>query len=201
MPLTDDEIRQKNGFLTIAEMVDLRQNNVIYDLQSTLISKSASIGTGNVFYPSTIIICTQAQCIIGNHNVFWAMTTIISENGGSISIGDHCQFGSGGVRILCQSPNQQLAIGNGARLMNGAELMGNSQLGSGCQILGLISARNINLQGGGDYNCPNPNERGAVLKGMGTAKSIQLQQGQVINALNNFATAQIEQQITYHPQD
>jgi len=59
--------------------------------------------------------------------------------------------------------------------------------------------QNCTLADGGTFQEPNPDERGAVLKGFGLARNIVLETGRVINGGGNFADFPIEQQSAYHP--
>ena len=67
-----NQIRIKNGFLTIEETFELSENgNTVFDPFSVLISKNALIGTGNIFYPSVVFSCAAEKSLsIGSGNIF-----------------------------------------------------------------------------------------------------------------------------------
>jgi UDP-3-O-[3-hydroxymyristoyl] glucosamine N-acyltransferase len=168
----------------------------VFDPYSTLLSADAEIGTDNVFYPGVVI---NGTCRIGNANTFHVATHLLAGDGARIIIGNGATFGPGGVQITVTGADVECRIGNRVRLRNGAEIVGPSVLGTGSQVLGPISARNVHLAPGGDFAEPNPDLRGAVLKGFGRAQGIRLGMGEVINGLGDFAAAPVERQLTYHP--
>lgn len=90
-------------------------------------------------------------------------------------------------------------IGAGCRPTSGAELIADSMLGDGAQILGRISATNVRLAGGAGHSHLDPDARGAVLKGIGTARGVRLAAGEVINSAGDLAAAPVERQLAYHP--
>ena len=62
-----------------------------------------------------------------------------------------------------------------------------------------MSVRDVVLSGGGDFTHPDPDGRGAVLKGSGTARGLRLDRGDVINGIGDFAAFPVERQVKYHP--
>ena len=64
---------------------------------------------------------------------------------------------------------------------------------------GAITVQDCSLEEGGNYKEPDPDLRGAVLKGSGIARDIQLPKGHVINAYGTFQNASLESQSHYHP--
>jgi hypothetical protein len=66
-------------------------------------------------------------------------------------------------------------------------------------VLGPITAQQVELSGGADGSHPDPDHRGAVLKGFGKARGLTLKTGEVVNGSGDFATAPIERQRSYHP--
>ncbi len=66
-------------------------------------------------------------------------------------------------------------------------------------MLGQITAQQVALGAGEDFSYPDPDGRGAVLKGFGKARGLTLDPGEVINGTGDFADAPLERQRTYHP--
>ncbi|MFC2331289.1 MAG: hypothetical protein ACFNKL_09550, partial [Treponema sp.] len=56
------------------------------------------------------------------------------------------------------------------------------------------------LSSGGSYKSSNPDLRGSVLKGCGTAKGIKLKQGQAISGSGIFKTEDVKMQSYFHPE-
>ena len=77
--------------------------------------------------------------------------------------------------------------------------MGITTIGAGCQVIGAIRAQSVRLEGGQDWSHPDPDQRGAVLKGHGLARGLQLSAGEVVNGIGDFSQAPVERQATYHP--
>lgn len=195
-----DAIRVQAGFLTLEETLRLgEQGNVILDPFSVLISRGISLGGGNTFYPQTTLETRQSATIhCGSGNTFYSGTLLLATTG-QICIGNDNLFGPGGLSMKLTDGNGDLQIGSRGRYQNGAQLLGGNTLGDGCQVLGAIAVLNCQLESGGNYHHAEPDERGAVLKGMGTARHLRLRQGQVINGLGDFSAAPIESQSKYHP--
>ncbi|MFF4815459.1 hypothetical protein ACFY2K_12840 [Kitasatospora sp. NPDC001309] len=194
-----DDHRRRNGFLTLTEMAALAETNTVFDPFSTLIARDAVIGDGNTFFPGVVVQCDGGGCSIGDGSTFYPSTLVIAANGGRIAIGDGCSLGPGGVQIKANQPGSVLSVGDRARLLNGAEIVGSSVIGAGAQVIGAISAQGVRLAGGDDFTGPDPDLRGAVLKGTGLARGTTLAAGDVLNGLGDFAAAAVERQLAYHP--
>jgi UDP-3-O-[3-hydroxymyristoyl] glucosamine N-acyltransferase len=163
-----------------------------------IVSPRVRLGEDNRFYPNVVIECDDdSTCEIGSGNVFWPGTLILVTGGGSVTIGSGNTIGQGGVQI--KADGSSVRIGSRTRLVNAAEILGPSDIGDGAQVLGPISVRFTSLAAGGDFGSPDPDLRGAVLKGMGTARNLVVGQGEVVNGLGDFAAAPIERQSHYHP--
>jgi len=193
------ETRHTKGFLDPKEtMVIIGTSNTVLDPYSVLISKNVSVGTGNILYPNVVIECADnAKITIGNDNVFYPGTYLLSSTG-SISIGDNNELGMNGCTIRANSSEAAIRIGSGGRYCDGANIMGQSNLGDGSQILGNIIVQSCTLAPGSTYQVPDPNERGAVLKGFGIARNLTLEKGLVINGAGDFASSPTEWQRDYH---
>jgi carbonic anhydrase/acetyltransferase-like protein (isoleucine patch superfamily) len=173
----------------------------VLDPFSTLISAGTRIGAGTVIYPNVVIQRDETSTLaLGSRNVLFPGALLLAANGGRLVIGNECEFGPGTVQVKANRPDADIAIGNGARLLNGCELTGQSQLGDGCQIIGPVQAQSVQLGGGlGGYAWPEPGERGALLKGAGLARGIRLSRGEVISCQASFGDAAVERQERYHP--
>jgi hypothetical protein len=194
-----DDIRRRDGFLTIEETLSLCDRNTIYDPFSTLISRHAHIGSGNLFYPCTTIRCRQdSSCSIGDGNTFHSLT-MIDACGGTISIGNGNTFGDGGFTAKADRPGATITIGDRGRYASGASVYGTSHLGTGSQILGQISVIDCILADGEDFTHHNPDERAAVLKGNGPARKLRIDVGEVIFGKSTFEQTGIQRQTDFHP--
>ncbi|HJP96912.1 MAG TPA: hypothetical protein VJ843_06115 [Candidatus Saccharimonadales bacterium] len=173
--------------------------NSVLDPYSVLIGDKIKLGRNNVFYPNVIIECTDfGEISIGNDNTFYPGTYVFSSEG-SIVIGDSNEFGVGGCTIRANMPEADIRIGNNGRYCGGADIMGQTTLGNGSQILGNITVQSCALAAGGTFKDPDPDKRASVLKGYGLARGIALSVGEVLNGMGNFAEGKVEQQSAYHP--
>jgi carbonic anhydrase/acetyltransferase-like protein (isoleucine patch superfamily) len=191
--------RSRKNFLTLESLTQtIGKHNTILD-SSVLIGENIKVGSNNTFYPGVVIEQQgSGKITIGDGNIFYPGVYILSSDG-EIIIGNHNEFGPAGATIKANNSDALITIGNHGRYCDGANIMGKSTLGSGSQILGNITVQNCTLADGGTFQEPNPDERGAVLKGFGHARNIVLETGQVINGVGNFADFPIEQQSAYHP--
>jgi len=196
-----DAAREGAGFLGIAQVLALADRGVtIFDPLSTLVSRRAQIGAGCVLYPTVIIECDQASaCVLGTGNTLLPGTRIVAAGGGRISVGAGSVIGEGGAQVKANRPDARIEIGDRTRLAGGAEVMGVTTIGTGCQVIGAIMAQSVQLEGGQDWAHPDPDERGAVLKGHGLARGLQLSRGEVINGNGDFSQAPVQRQAAYHP--
>jgi hypothetical protein len=192
--------RSEKGFLTLYEVMGLGNNNIVFDPFSTLISNKAAIGSSNVFYPSVIIEVREGGVVeIGNNNIFHSQTNCLAGPG-TLIIGNDNQFGDGGISVKSNGTNTVISIGNMGRYINGVQILGNTVLGDGTQIIGgMITVQDCKLEGGKSFNYEDPDLRGAVLKGYGVARNINLCKGQVLNGLGLFDQKNIQHQSFYHP--
>jgi len=193
-------VRGAYGFLSPEELIEtIGAHNDILDPYSVLISANVALGTGNTFYPNVVIRAdNDVEVAIGNDNVFYP-STFIYGSVGKIIIGSENEIGLGSCTVRANMPDSAVTIGDGGRYSGGADIMGLTSLGSGSQVLGAITLQSCDLARGGTFREPDPDERAAVLKGMGLARGITLQKGQVINGLGDFTDREIEWQRDYHP--
>ncbi|WP_417432061.1 hypothetical protein [Kiloniella sp.] len=207
MPTNDDLLasidaqRKENGFRTLAETMELTaRGNTVLDPFSTLISVHAKIGTGNTFYPNSVMRSDKPDAIIvGNDNTFYAQT-YLEASGGTITIGSNNQFGpEGGVTIKANSPDSTIHIGDYGRYLGGVTILGKSTLGNGAQILGCITFQNTSLEAGGSFTEQDPDLRAAVAKGRGLIRNQAIQQGHVAVLGEATTLVKILPQSHFHP--
>ncbi|MGW4893779.1 hypothetical protein ACWEQL_16160 [Kitasatospora sp. NPDC004240] len=195
-----DRLRRERGLLTPTELVDLADRDVIaLDPFSVIVSRRVRLEPGTVLYPGAVVECDEhSTCELGPGTTLHGGTRITATCGASIAIGRGTELGDGGTRITAAGTDA-VEIGDRTRLAGGAEVLGGSRLGAGSQILGAVSARSVDLAAGHPHTYPDPDHRGAVLKGFGRAVGIRLGVGEVINATGDFATTPVERQRRYHP--
>ncbi len=192
--------RKNAGYLSLDEMMALGdRGNIIFDPFSTLISKTAQIGSGNQFFPNTRITVALSGLIeIGDGNLFYPNTSLEADTG-PIRIGDNNQFGEGGFTAKANAPGATIRIGDQGRYVGAIFVYGNSTLGDGCQILGPITASDCTLASGEPHTHAKADQRGAVLKGFGSAQKIRLQKGEVLEGQHLFSANDKKRQSHYHP--
>lgn len=195
-----DKQRKQLGFLTIEETLELaRQGNVILDPWALLISRNARLGKNNVFYPNVVIHAdNDGDVKIGDANTFYPMAYLEARQG-TISIGCNNQFGEGGVSIKANRSGNHIEIEKNGRYLSGAVVVGNSILGSGTQVLGAVTVENCTLMGGQSFNDPDPDLRGAVVKGNGLIRDLSLRVGDVVVANGLPPSFVLQRQSELHP--
>lgn len=193
-----DDVRVAAGLLTIDEVLALCSSNTIFDPFSVLISRKVEIGAGNILYPVTSLLSDgSAKLTIGNDNTFHS-GTVISATSGDIVVANKNQFGEGGFTAKANRVGARILIGSRGRYLGGATVFGTSVLEDGSQILGAITLDDCHLEGGGSFLSGDPDERGGVLKGLGTARNLFIPRGHVIAAQGQFDVAAIKLQSYYH---
>jgi hypothetical protein len=193
--------RLQAGVLDIEELLELHgPHNSILDACSTLVSTTVVMGKDNTLYPGVLIMCSpDSELVIGSGNTFYPGTLLLAEGSGQLAIGDENQFGDGGCRIKANRKGSRIVIGSHGRYLGGVEIVGDSRLGHGTQVIGAITVQDCKLAGGEPFTGPDPDRRGGVLKGAGLARGIHLDVGEVVNAIGAFADRPIERQAAYHP--
>jgi NDP-sugar pyrophosphorylase family protein len=196
-----DDQRSARGLRTVSELLELAETGtIILDPYSVLLGTLVRLGDGNVLYPGVVIECDpDSECVLGSGNTLLPGTFIAASNGGSVVIGDNNRIGEGGARLMSGAAGKQLTVGHRTRISSSPVIVAPADLGDGCQVLGQITAQQVQLAGGADFSHPDPDHRGAVLKGFGKARALTVGVGEVINGSGDFATAPLERQRTYHP--
>jgi hypothetical protein len=195
-----DDARRALGFLPLADTMALAdRGNLILDPFSVLIACRAEIGRDNVFHPGVTLSCEpEAALVLADGNILRSGTLIAAETG-AIRIGSGNRFGDGGFTARANRPGAAIAIGDGGRYLSGATIQGRSTLGSGSQVLGAITVDDCSLGAGAPFSDPDPDARGAVLKGAGTARGLTLDAGQVIAGSGVFRIEDLKPQSFFHP--
>jgi hypothetical protein len=174
-----DAARRRLGFFTVEETARLAEGGVlVLDPFSTLVSPGVEIAEGAVLYPG-VALCRAT--------------------GGRIVVGAGAEIGFEGGFSASAEEGEVVLIGTRARLTGGGAIQGSATLGEGTQILGRIAVRACTLEGGGDHTEPDPDQRGAVLKGFGQARNLTLERGRVIQAFGIFDPAEERWQSSFHP--
>lgn len=198
MTETINTARHKLGFLPLDHVLDLAKTNVIPDPFSVMISDHVTIGSGNVFMPGVRISATaDAPCIIGDNNRFQT-SLVIEAATGPVNIGNDILVTDGMVIMRTNGPDATITIRDHVRIAGHVQLFGASYLGTGSQVLGTITALSCHLGDGAAYTDPDPDQRGAVLKGSGQARNLHIGMGEVMNGQGHFDVP-LERQSHYHP--
>ena len=193
-----DRQRRAAGFLAVGQILELAADNTVLDPLGLLISVGAEVGTGNVFYPGVVVETRSGGTIrIGNRNTFYPQSLVLAD-AGRIAIGSGNELGPGGL-TLHSSAGAEITVGDGGRYNQGAQIGAGARLGGGSQVLGAIAVIDSVLEAGASYRHSDPDQRGGVLKGSGTASGIVVRQGEVINRRVMFEQAAVERQTAYHP--
>jgi carbonic anhydrase/acetyltransferase-like protein (isoleucine patch superfamily) len=196
-----DRLRQKSGFLSIAETAALGARGVtVFDPHSTLIARHAMLASGVVLWPGTVIEADAAGRVSLAAGVVLFGGARIVARGGEVAIGRDAEIGEdGGFTLRAVGPDVRVLVGDEARLKGGGVLELNTSIGRGAQVLGAIGVQNCRLGDGGSYRDAEPDRRGGVLKGVGVARGLSVPQGHVIQAFGVFAEAPLRRQSYFHP--
>lgn len=196
-----DAARRRAGFLALCETFRLAEEGVtVLDPFSTLITPGVVLSPGTVIWPGvTLQVGEEGRIVVGKDVQLDTGTRIVSI-GGRVTVGQGSEIGEeGGFTIKAERPQCEIVIGAGARLLGGGSLTLDNRIGDGAQVLGPIRMQNCTLASGGTYREPDPDRRGAVLKGCGVARGIDLPTGMVIQAFGLFSDAPVRQQSYFHP--
>ena len=188
------------GLLTVEEILDtVARDNIVLDPGSLIVSRGVAIGAGNLFHPAVCLLAqAPGELRIGNGNVLETGTKIEATDG-AVSIGDRNRLGEGVVTIKANRPGARIELEDDVRLVGVVGVYGTTRLGRGSQILGTVTALDCVLEPGGSHAEPDPDRRGGLLKGHGTARGLVVPQGHVIVGNGSFDAADLVTQSTFHP--
>ncbi len=193
-----EDARAAAGYLPAAVLSDAFPGALVLDPASTMVSPGVRIDPGAVLYPGVVLRATGGEIVIGPGTQLWPGTRVLAGQEASVRMGADCLC-EGGVAVRADRPGGMVWIGDSCRLSNGVELIADSTLGAGAQILGRIVAVGVELAAGDPFTGPDPDARAAVLKGFGTARGLRLGVGEVVNGVGDFGAAPVERQLAYHP--
>jgi hypothetical protein len=195
-----DDLRRAQNLLTIEDVIGLIDaGNRIYDPYSVLISAKVRLGVGNTIFPCVYLLCLDAgELTVGAGNVFHT-NTLLEAAQGVIAVGSGNQFGEGGFTARANRPGAHIRIGDHGRYQNGAAVFGQSELGSGSQLLGAITMDSCRLEAGDNFRDPDPDRRAGLLKGSGMARKLTVPRGQVIVGAGTFEAENMQPQSDFHP--
>lgn len=190
-----DEARRPAGFRTVEEVATLAPEVVVLDPASALIGVGVTIEPGAVLYPGVTLetrsggtITVRAGARLGPGPV-----TIVAV-GYDVTVG-RAEFGPGPVTVV--AAGGAVRVGAGARLSGGCTVEGPAEVGDGAQVLGTVTVRDVVLADGGDHGEPDPDRRGAVVKGAGRVHGVRLGVGEVVVARTDVSLP--ERQRAHHP--
>lgn len=195
-----DALRAAGGWLGLGELLAVvGQDNTLLDPFSTLVARGVRLGRGNVLHPAvTLGRGGDGALALGDGNVLYPGTTIAAE-AGTVTIGNGNRFGEGGVLIKAGRAGGVIRIGDEGRYMRGCDIRNAAELGSGSQVLGPVTVEDCSLAAGGSFMTADPDRRGAVLKGAGAARHLQVPTGHVISAYGDFLMQDMKPQSFFHP--
>jgi NDP-sugar pyrophosphorylase family protein len=195
-----DSMRRAMGFLSLEETLLLAGGRVVMpDPGSVLVSPGVTLGEDVILWPSVILEASKdGRLSIGAGSVLFPGTRI-GASSGHVTIGSGVEIGEEGGFTIKAEAGATIEIGDGARLLGGGSLTLANRIGRGAQILGPIRCQNCHLGDGGSHRHPEPDQRGAVLKGSGVARGIEIEQGHVIQAFGLFSEGIVRPQSYFHP--
>ncbi len=194
--------RARHQCLSIAQVIALAAQGVMVDDPFAAQISRHVVFHGPCHLRGAVYLFADApRAITVGCNVFIeGPTTVEAKGGATVSVGNHAVIGlEGGFHVKANRSGSTMEIGDGVRLCGGGAIFGHTVVGQGAQVLGRIQVVNCVLAGGSDFADPNPDARGAVLKGMGLAENLHLGQGDVIQSFGIFSMAQIRRQLEFHP--
>lgn len=198
-----DAARRAAGFLTPDEVAALVPDVLVLDPASVLVGRSVVIEPGVVVYPGTVLESrgTGAVVVRAGARLGPGPVTVLAD-GARVEIG-RAELGPGPVTVVAVgaappgSGSADVEIGAGARLSGGCLVEGPATIGNGAQVIGTVSVREVVLGAGADRHDPDPDRRGAVVKGTGRIHGVRLGAGDVV--VGRAAVSDAERQRAHHP--
>lgn len=136
-----------------------------------------------------------AHVEVGGGAVFGPGAVTVMAVRYDVTIG-RAELGPGPVTVL--AVGGPVRVGDGARLSGGCTVEGPAEVGDGAQVLGTVTVRDVVLAGGGGgHGEPDPDRRGAVVKGAGRVHAVRLSVGEVVVARTDVSLP--ERQRAHYP--
>jgi len=192
-----DEVRRAAGFFTVQETAALAPRVAVLDPGSVLVGRGVVLADDVVLYPGVVLETRGSGCVeVGAGARLGPGAVGVVADGGAVRIGAQAQIGPGAVTITA-SEGADVVVGAGSRVLGGAQVEGPARIGDGAQVLGAVSVRDVVLDGGGTHAEPDPDRRGAVVKGAGRVHGARLAVGEVVAV--GAGPWVVERQRAYHP--
>ncbi|MFZ6993886.1 hypothetical protein ACO0E1_18525 [Curtobacterium sp. RRHDQ66] len=192
-----DGVRRAAGFLTVQETAALAPRVAVLDPGSVLVGRGVVLAADVVLYPGVVLETRGAGSVeVGAGARLGPGAVGVVADGGAVRIGARAQIGPGAVTITA-SEGADVVVGAGARVLGGAQVQGPARIGDGAQVLGAVAVRDVVLDGGGTRAEPDPDRRGAVVKGAGRVHGVRLAVGEVVAV--GTGPLVVERQRAYHP--
>jgi hypothetical protein len=206
-----DSARRGAGFLTPDEVAALAPDVLVLDPASVLVGRSVTIERGVVLYPGTVLEARGAGSVVVRAGARLGPGPVaVIADGSRVEIG-RAELGPGPVTVVAfdvaspgtgqDSPgagSADVVVGDGARLSGGCVVEGPAAIGGGAQVIGTVSVRDVVLGTGADRHHPDPDRRGAVVKGTGRIHGVRLGAGDVV--VGRTAVSAVERQRDHHPE-
>ncbi|MGN6408545.1 MAG: hypothetical protein ACTHMH_09355 [Curtobacterium sp.] len=206
-----DSARRRAGLLTPDEVAALAPDVLVLDPASVLVGRSVTVEPGVVLYPGTVLETRGASSVVVRSGARLGPGPIaVIADGARVEIG-RAELGPGPVTVVAigsASPSTgegssgagsaDVVIGDGARLSGGCLVEGPATIGAGAQVIGTVSVRDVVLGAGVDRHHPDPDRRGAVVKGTGRIHGVRLAAGDVV--VGRTSVSAVERQRDHHPE-
>lgn len=192
-----DDARRAAGFRTADEVAALAPDVLVLDPGSVLLGRDVTIEAGVVLSPGVTVETRGSGTVVlrAGSRLGPGPVTILAEDA-HVDVGG-AELGPGPVTVVASGPGADVAIGAGARLRGGCWVEGPTTIGAGAQVIGTVALRDVVLGAGADHGHPDPDERGAVVKGAGRVHGVRLSRGEVVVARTDVSTT--ERQRAHHP--
>ncbi|MBT1596135.1 MULTISPECIES: hypothetical protein [Curtobacterium] len=199
-----DVARRAAGFLPVHEVAALAPDVRVLDPGSVLIGAGVTVLPGAVLYPSTTLETRDGGLIsVASGARLGPGPVTIVASAATVHVGEDAELGPGPVTII--ATGSDVVVGGRARLTAGCLVEGPARIGSGAQVLGPVSVRDVELADGGDHREPDPDHRGGVVKGTGPVRGVRVGVGEVVvggvlNGRGVSGSPTVERQREYHPE-
>ncbi|NQT29229.1 MAG: hypothetical protein HQ596_01525 [Candidatus Saganbacteria bacterium] len=190
-------VAKQRGFYMPGELIRFahRSGFTVISPHSTYVARGAKIGKGTVIHPGVTLekLTANGEIVIGKNNQLFSSLTIRVNISASIKIGDNNELGDKGGLIATYLGGEEdgdVVIGNNTRLTRSFEVLGNTTIGDGAQILGQAIVKGSDLGAGKshEFKADPDDPQGAVVKDRARVSFCILEPGSVVHPdaiLNN----------------